>query len=184
MFETIIGIVGAIIGSLITLFVGEHLRKKHRMEEYAKDVFSSRMKIYEDLLQKVYNIRKVEMEISKNKEMPLEDKAAIWGEVVVTMARYFDDNENKPIQVTEDINVHVMAMLFGYYSVFETEDIDEQEKIKNKFTADILAAIDMIRSEGGFAEIENHFEQVLKPKRRSEYIEAIKKLRKEYSKNK
>lgn len=183
MLETLIGIIGAIIGSLITIAVNEQIRKKGRMEEYAKDVFSSRIQVYDDLLKKIYSIRKVEAEISKNEEISVEEKASIWSEITITMARYFDENDNKSIQVSEEINVHVLSMLFGYYSIFETDNKKEQEKIKNKFIADLLDSIDMIRSEGGFKQIENHFEEILKPKRRSDYIDLLKSLKKKYSTN-
>jgi hypothetical protein len=175
----VIGLAGVLRG----VVVSEYFRRKSRIENYAQEVFPIRLKVYEGLLSKIHAIRQIETEINRNEDMPLEDKASIWSEAIIDMARFFDENENRPIQIKEEIVVHVMSTLLQFHSLFETDDKNEKEKIMRKFAEDSVRAIDMIRDEAGLTRIEQHYVNLTRAKHNSEYVKLLKQVREKYSKD-
>ncbi len=171
MLETLVGLVGLLAG----LVISEYFRRRSRIEGYAQEIFIKRLNVYEELFKRIHATRKIEAEIEREHELTAEEKVDIWSTAIISMANFLDENE---LYIEEEITAQTMLALIGLHSIFETNDSDEQEKIKRKYSQDISETISMIKSETGLSKIERHYKRLTNAKHNSDYLHMIRKLRK------
>lgn len=173
MTEALIGLAGVLLGLLIS----EYFRRRSRIEDYAKDVFAKRLKVYEELHSKMSEARRIAPDIMDSPDFSEEERKRVWSDVVFDIADFNDRNE---LYINEEIAIHCFLTLIGVEDIFYIEDAKEQENEREKFNRNSARVISLIRDETGLEKIDRHFGTLTKPRRRSEYIKLYREAKRKY----
>ena len=89
MESALIGLLGVFIG----IFITEYLRRRNRIENYSHLIFEKRLKIYENLYNKINAISSDSTDIIENPEYSKDERLNKWSPVVLDLAEYLDQNK-------------------------------------------------------------------------------------------
>jgi hypothetical protein len=176
--EFITGAIIGLVGVMLGLLISEYFRRRSRIEDYAKEVFTKRLKIYEELYLKMSNARRVASDVIQSSSLSEDERKEIWSDVVFDVATFNDTNE---LFINEDIAFHCLVTLIGVDDIYYLKDADEKEVEKEKFYRNSVKTIGMIRDETRLEQIDQYFGALTKARHRSEYIELYEAARKKYN---
>ncbi|MBA7493467.1 hypothetical protein ES702_04026 [subsurface metagenome] len=177
MESALIGLLGVLLGILIT----EYLRRRNRIEIYSRSIFEKRLKIYEELYDKINTISSESTDIIENSEYSKDERFNKWSSILLDLARYLDQNK---LYVDENIGIHCMVTLIGIEEIYDIKNKRKKEKAKRKFYENIKKAISMIKVETGLKEMDTLFKGITKARHSSDFITEFNLVKEKYQKNK
>ena len=174
MTEAIIGLIGVLLG----LFISEYFRRRSRIEDYAKEIFLKRLKVYEELYSKMNQARKIASEVIESDSFSNDERSEVWSSVVMGIADFNDKNE---LYINEEISLHCFLTLMGVEDIYSIDNEKEKEAEKENFWKNSAKTISMIRDETGLEKIDKYFGSLTKAKHTSEYLDLYKESKRKYN---
>lgn len=173
--DIIIGLISLIIGAVLN----EFLRRKNRREFYAPQIFDKRLKVYEQLLEKIQNGYTVATEVIENGELTQQERHELISSVIHDIAQFTDTNY---LYIDEDLAVHSVALFMGVEDIYVSSEDIKQEKLSNFFRMR-REALRMISEDSGVSEINKLFKSINKPKIDGAVIRYFRQLKKRNNKH-
>lgn len=178
MDSALIGLVGVLIGALIT----EYFRRKSRLESFSGPIFEKRLAIYESLMNEFTLSYGVIFHLYEDNEISLSEKNDVAFHCGLKLMQFLDDNE---FYLSEEIVVHIGMLFVGVSDVFCEEKTDECRKITyEKFKRDCGETKRLIKTASGISTIDKLLTEITDAKPNSEYIKYFIKIKKQYQQGK
>lgn len=174
MAELWIGLIG-IFGALLGVTVNELLRRRRRIETYSARVFDKRLATYEELIKRLQAGYEIAADVFENPDYSSEQRHELISVAIHNVASLMDENE---LYIDSDLAMHCVATFMGAEDVFDIQDIDERNTMKQDIRNMYMNARRMIREDSGIAEIDKHFKKITRPTLSSPVIDHIQYLRK------
>jgi len=174
LISPIIGVVGVIIGILIT----EFFKRKEQKSLYSKTIYEKKLKIYERLFSKMNHASLLGHKILKESELPEEERYNLWAPLVIDLAEFTDKNK---LYLNEEISIHCLMTVIGLDDAPGLPEGEQKDHINN-FNTGIKEAGELIQEELGLTRLNKFFNKINKPKIQSSYIEIFDRLKKQYEK--
>jgi hypothetical protein len=171
MLTAIVGLIGILVGILLT----EFFRRHSRLEIYSKEVFQKRLSIYEDLYKKVEGGYLIATDVIENPVYSQEDREKIMLDTGMDIAKFVDQNG---LYLNENLVIHCMLTFIGIEDIYSIKDSDDKETRVNEFTDAYKKAKIMIRKETGIEALDKLFGSISKAKLESHYISYFHKAKK------
>lgn len=175
MLTAMIGIAGVLLGVLLN----EFFRRRSRIEIYSKEVFEKRLRVYEELYEKMEGGFLIASDVIENPSHSKKERHAIWSTVVMDIATFTDDNG---LYLNENLIVHCMMTVIGVEDIYYIKDPKEKEEELQKFRKGYADAKRMIKKETGLEELDKLFGSISKAKHDSDYISYYQRRKRELGK--
>ncbi|WP_417268550.1 hypothetical protein [Celeribacter baekdonensis] len=166
----VIGFVGLFVGA----FVNEWLRRKNRREQFAQTVFEKRLKVYEELIEKISEGEKI-VNSFLEAHLSADERHDLVSIAIHGVATYVDQNT---LYLDEEIGMHCVALFMGTEEIPDATDDNRKEMTAN-YHQMRKAAYQMIREDSGVAELDRLFKAVNRPLIDSPVIEYYRERKKE-----
>ncbi|WP_296192563.1 MULTISPECIES: hypothetical protein [unclassified Psychrobacter] len=169
MESALIGLVGVLLGALI----GEHFRRKNRIEIYSQRIFDKRLAVHEELYALFVGSSNVISEVMTNTELNEYDRTSLISSIIVPLCEFMDKNG---FYINRYLTVQVATSYIGAENVLNHDnELDIiSARLKVYETAKITRK--MILEEARVSEIFKHFSTISKSKPDSDIIKRIKEI--------
>jgi len=175
METALIGIIGVLIG----LFANEYFRRKSRIESYSAHIFDKRIKIYEELFEKMSDCSSIFADIFKDDIYSKEKRKEIVTKAILDIAQFCDKNA---FYLDERISLQCMTLLVGVEEINDIQDQKIKEKEIKRVWKHSRDTKEMIREESGIAELDKLYRSITRAKHKGPIISYYDKLKKEQKK--
>ena len=167
---SLVGVLGVVLG----IFVAEWIRRRNRIEAYSSKVFERRLKIYQELYNRIQAAQQIAEDVIENQTYTREQRHDLISSIVLPLATFCDENG---FYLDEEITVHCVGMWMGVEAILHLPSLEKKERV-TRLRHSVVDAKTMIRRASGMEEIEYVFRSMMKPLDPSALIEYYRELRK------